>query len=277
MRSIVGAALCVDYLQVEKVISSSLPLGKGFVTCQHGILPIPAPATVSILQGVPTYGTQIPFELVTPTGAAIISTLAESFGPMPEMIIGKSGYGAGQRELKDQPNLLRIISGTFAGTLSEYQHDKVVIVETSIDNMNPELFGFVMERLFEDGALDVYWIPIYMKKNRPGTMVQVLCHQEQRDRIITRILSETTSIGVRYYPADRCMLLREFRDITTAYGEIQVKCITYPNGQIRYVPEYEICKKIALEKKIPIQVVYDTIQRELTAETPSSYKLRCFS
>lgn len=261
---IVGAALCMDYLDVEKAMASSIPLGRGFVTCRHGTIPIPAPATVAILQGVPTYGTEIPYELVTPTGAAIITTLAESFGPMPEMVLGKSGYGAGQRDLENRPNLLRIISGNLPVSLKGYLQDEIVLVETSIDDMNPELFGFVMNRLFEDGALDVYWIPIYMKKNRPGTMVQVLCREEHLDVIVNRILSETTSIGVRYYSARRHILSREYRNINTSYGEIQVKCITYPDGRTRYVPEYDICQKIALQENIPIQTVYETIQREIS-------------
>ena len=264
---IVGTALCVDYLEIDTVIASPIPVGRGFVTCQHGILPVPAPATLAILKGVPIYGTKIPHELVTPTGAAIIATLAESFEEMPDMIIDKIGYGAGKRELESQPNLLRIILGTEI-TNSEkrigvYQTDQIVIIETCIDDMNPEVFGFMMERLFEKGALDVYWIPIFMKKNRPGTMVQVLCPEDCREVLMACILSESSSLGVRYYHAKRRMLGRERIMVKTVYGEIAVKRIIELDGSSRIVPEYEICKKIALEKNLPVRVVYDTILKSL--------------
>ena len=264
---IVGTALCVDYLEIDTVIASQIPVGRGFVTCQHGILPVPAPATLAILKGVPIYGTKIPHELVTPTGAAIIATLAESFEEMPDMIIEKIGYGAGKRELESQPNLLRVILGTEITNsekrIGEYQTDQIVIIETCIDDMNPEVFGFMMERLFEKGALDVYWIPIFMKKNRPGTMVQVLCSEDCREVLMACILSESSSLGVRYYHAKRRMLGRERIMVKTVYGEIAVKRIIELDGSSRIVPEYEICKKIALEKNLPIRVVYDTILKSL--------------
>jgi len=256
---IVGTALCVDYLGIARIISSKIPLGRGFVSCQHGTLPVPAPATLAILKGVPVYGTQIPQEIVTPTGAAIIVALAESFEEIPDMIIEKTGYGAGKRELKTIPNLLRIITGkAFA-----HQKDAITVVETCIDDMNPEVFGFLMDRLFEKGALDVYWIPIFMKKNRPGTMVQVLCPEDCREIVIDCILSETTSLGVRYYDVKRRVLARESVFMKTVYGEIAVKRIIAPNGSIRMAPEYEVCRKIALEKNIPIRIVYDTILKSL--------------
>ena len=264
---IVGTALCVDYLEIDSVIASPIPVGRGFVTCQHGILPVPAPATLGILKGVPIYGTKIPHEIVTPTGAAIIATLAESFEEMPDMVIDKIGYGAGKRELESQPNLLRIILGTEITNsekgIGEYQTEKIVILETCIDDMNPEIFGFLMERLFEKGALDVYWIPIFMKKNRPATMVQVLCPENCREVLMACILSESSSLGVRYYHAKRRMLGRERIMVKTVYGEIAVKRITELDGTSRIVPEYEICKKIALEKNLPIRVVYDTILKSL--------------
>jgi len=256
---IVGTALCVDYLGITRIISSKIPLGRGFVSCQHGTLPVPAPATLGILKGVPVYGTQIPQELVTPTGAAIVVVLAESFEEIPDMIIEKTGYGAGKRELKPIPNLLRIITGKALA----HQKGAITVVETCIDDMNPEVFGFLMDRLFEKGALDVYWIPIFMKKNRPGTMVQVLCPEDCREIVIDCILSETTSLGIRYYDAKRRVLDRESVLMETAYGEITVKRIVAPNGSIRLAPEYEVCRKIAIEKNIPIRIVYDTIEQSL--------------
>ena len=263
---IVGAALCVEYLGINKIIASKLPLGTGFIDCMHGTLPVPAPATLALLKDVPVYGSGIPHELVTPTGAAIIVTLAESFEPIPDMLINKTGYGAGKRELETIPNLLRIVTGNTQSHKSYAQKDRIVIVETCIDDMNPEIFGFVMDRLFEDGALDVYWIPVFMKKNRPGTMVQVLCRTDQKEAVINRILSETTSLGVRYYDVDRAWLVRKQITVKTGYGMVKVKQITDTDGSTRIVPEYEVCKKIALEKNIPIRVVYDRIAKE--TQTP---------
>jgi uncharacterized protein (TIGR00299 family) protein len=227
---------------------------------------VPAPATLEILEGVPVYGTDIPYELVTPTGAAIIRSLAQGFESLPEMVIARIGYGAGQRDLEDRPNLLRVLLGAESesaadldGQLSE---DQITIVETCIDDMNPELFGYVMERLFEDGALDVYWIPVQMKKNRPGTMLQVLCKDDSRDRLIGRVLSETTTTGVRYYRSQRRLLWRDQLKIKTTYGVIPVKRIQDPEGNFRLVPEYEVCRQIALEQNIALKLVYETVTRE---------------
>lgn len=265
---IVGTALCMDYLGIKTVIASHIPLGKGFVSCDHGTLPLPAPATLDILKGVPVYGTKISHELVTPTGAAILVTLAGSYGELPEMIIEKTGYGAGKRDIESIPNLLRVVMGTGlggdTGHTSALHKDTVVVLETCIDDMNPEVFGFLMERLFEQGALDVYWIPVFMKKNRPGTLVQVLCRRNLKEVLMDCILSETSTLGIRYYNAKRCMLTRETVMMKTAYGEIQVKRITGPGGSVRIVPEYEVCKNIALVNKLPIRVVYDTIIRSVT-------------
>ncbi len=257
---IVGTALCVEYLGIETISASTIPLGSGFVTCRHGTLPVPAPATIAILQDVPVVGTGIPHELVTPTGAAIITTLSGSFGPAPEMVVQKTGYGAGKHKLESRPNLLRIITGT----LQELKKDRVVIVETCIDDMNPEVFGFLMDRLFDDGALDVYWLPVFMKKNRPGTMVQVLCDENRREAVVHRILSETTSLGVRYYEAHRSVLERKQIEINTRYGMVKAKQIVSPDGSARIVPEYEVCRKIALEKNVPLKIVYETILKEAT-------------
>ena len=259
---IVGTALCIEYLGIKNVIASRIPLGTGFVSSRHGILPVPAPATLAILKDVPVYGTGIEHELVTPTGAAIITTLAKSFGTMPDMIVGRTGYGAGEKDIESIPNLLRVITGTVLDRQKGYSKDTIVVVETCIDDMSPEVFGFIMDRLFEDGALDVYWVPIFMKKNRPGTMIQVLCRRNHQEKIIHRILSETTSLGVRYYDADRAELARDSITVKTIFGNMQVKRVKDLNGNFRIVPEYEVCKRIALEKNIPFRVVYDTISKE---------------
>jgi uncharacterized protein (TIGR00299 family) protein len=227
---------------------------------------VPAPATLGILTGVPVYGTGIPHELVTPTGAAIISSLAQRFELLPEMVIDRIGYGAGQRDLEDRPNLLRILlaaeSESAADSDGKLSEDQITIVETCIDDMNPELFGYVMDRLFEDGALDVYLIPVHMKKNRPGTMLQVLCREDSRDRLINRVLSETTTTGVRFYQSRRRLLGRDQYKIKTNFGVIPVKRIRDPRGNFRLVPEYEVCRQIALEENIPLRLVYETVARE---------------
>jgi uncharacterized protein (TIGR00299 family) protein len=263
---IVGSVLGLDYLGVEDIAASAVPLGRGFVTCSHGKLPVPAPATLGILSGVPVYGTDIPHELVTPTGAAIIRSLAQRFDPLPEMVISRIGYGAGRRDLEERPNLLRILLGAGsepgAGEDQRLAEEQITIVETCIDDMNPEVFGYVMERLFEDGALDVYWIPVQMKKNRPGTMLQILCKDDGRDRIMDRVLSETTTTGVRYYPSRRRLLERDQLDIKTSFGLIPVKRIRDPRGNIRLVPEYDVCRQIALRENLPLRVVYEAVNRE---------------
>jgi uncharacterized protein (TIGR00299 family) protein len=260
---IVGSALCLEKLGIHRVISSRIPLGSGFVDCQHGRLPVPAPATIEILKDTPVYGTDVTAELVTPTGAAIITCLAECFGPLPPMQVEKTGYGAGQRELADRPNLLRIITGSPSELADGLSIDEIIILETCIDDMNPEFFGFVMERLFSDGALDVYWIPLHMKKSRPGTMVQVLCKEADKGRLIQRLLGETTSLGVRYYKATREILAREHLTIQSSFGEIQVKRVKDPDGGERLVPEYEVCREIALKRNLPLRVVYETIIKEV--------------
>jgi uncharacterized protein (TIGR00299 family) protein len=259
---IVGTALCLEKLGITEVISSPLPLGSGFVDCQHGRLPVPAPATIEILKDVPVYGTDVKSELVTPTGAAIISSLAQHYSRMPDMQVLKTGYGAGQRELPDRPNLLRIMVGTLLDWTAGLPSDQIMVVETCIDDMNPEFFGFIMERLFDDGALDVYWLPVHMKKNRPATLVQVLCEEASLDRLVHRLFSETTTIGVRYYKAARKRLVREQVTIQTSFGEVQVKRVKELDGSERLVPEYDVCRAIALKRNLPLRLVYETIAKE---------------
>ena len=267
---IIGTVLAIEYLGIKKIFASRLPLGGGDIHCRHGILPGPAPATLSILKGVPVFGKNVAHETVTPTGAAIISSLADSFGEMPPMIIEKIGYGAGKYENAQSknylPNLLRIIMGTlsasFASTNSGSAED-VLVVETCIDDMNPEIFGFLMDRLFADGALDVYWMPVFMKKNRPGTMIQVLCQEKLKEVITHRIFNETTSIGLRYHTVKRDTLQRTRIIAKTRYGKVPAKQIQELNGGMRIVPEYEECKKIALEKKLSIRSVYEALISDL--------------
>ena len=219
-----------------------------------------ADAARAALAGGPVDG-----ELLTPTGAAIITCLAQSFSNRPEMVIDKTGYGAGMREIQSRPNLLRITVGRGRdGDNSDSTcHDRVTMVESWIDDMNPEIFGYLMEILFVDGALDVVWTPVFMKKNRPGTLVQVLCRTDHRERIIQRILNETTSLGVRFYEMERCLLSRESVTLQTQFGEVKGKKIRSPGGETRMVPEFEDCRTLALEKGIPIRKAYEQIQKAL--------------
>lgn len=260
---IVGTALCLEYLGIDTVIASKIPFGRGFVTCQHGTLPVPVPAAVAILKGAPVYGTEIPHELVTPTGAGIVAALARSFEALPDMVVDKIGYGAGTRDIEERPNLLRIFTGTASNGSGNLHTDRTVMVEAGIDDMNPEIYGFLMDRLFADGALDVYWIPIFMKKNRPGTMVQVLCPVHLKETVIRRILTETTTLGVRYYELSRRMLPRQVSRVTTRFGVVAVKKVEDPQHRIRWVPEFEACKTIALEQGLPLREVYEAIIQEV--------------
>ncbi|MBC2711412.1 MAG: nickel pincer cofactor biosynthesis protein LarC [Desulfosarcina sp.] len=256
---IVGAALCLDYFNIESVSSSPLPLGSGFVDCAHGKLPVPAPATLEIVKGLPVYGGTSDGELVTPTGAGIIASLSQGFGPIPDMEIERVGYGSGSRERRDGPNLLRVFVGKKIGQTTELGNDDVYMVETNIDDMNPEILGYLMEKLFQDGALDVCFAPVMMKKNRPGTKVEVLCPPEKQADITKCLFTETSTIGVRYHLVHRHTLKRSMLAVATCFGEIQVKCTTDPDGRKRYAPEYEACKKIALENNVPLKIVYDAV------------------
>jgi uncharacterized protein (TIGR00299 family) protein len=267
---VVGTALGIHHLGITEAFSAPVPTGRGFVDCRHGRLPVPAPATAALLQGVPTVGTDVDYELTTPTGAAIVTTVAASFGPRPAMTVCGIGYGAGRRNLDPGPNLLRIMLGAKASgpaiDETEFKCDQIIIAETSIDNMNPEFFGFVMDRLFDAGALDVAWIPIQMKKNRPGTLLQTLCTRERLSAIVRCILTETTSLGVRYYEARRYLLERDQVTMDSSFGRIPVKRIRHSRGKVRFVPEYEVCRRIALEKGIPLRTVYEVVLKEASEQ-----------
>ncbi|MBU1168060.1 MAG: nickel pincer cofactor biosynthesis protein LarC [Proteobacteria bacterium] len=257
MVDIVGTALCMEYLDIRSVHASAIPLGSGFTTCAHGTIPIPAPATTEILKNVPVYGSSIKKELVTPTGAAIITSIARSFGDMPPMTITRTAYGSGKRDLAEQPNLLRVLAGKFSAPVEK--PDTIVILESTIDDMNPEFFGFLMERLFEDGALDVTLQPVFMKKNRPGTLLSVLCKKEQQEILTQRILLESSTTGVRYYQANRTILERASITVPTRFGNVPAKQITRPDGSRQVTPEYDACRNIARLKNIPLYQVYEEV------------------
>ena len=262
---IVGAAVGIAWLGAERVYVSPLPLGSGMVQSQHGALPVPAPATLELLRGFVTRPADGESELVTPTGAAIIASLAVP-EPVPALRIQATGYGAGQRTLKDRPNLLRAVVGE---SVASTGRDDVIVIETNIDDYNPELYEYVMDRLFAAGARDVYFTPVHMKKNRPAVLLTVICSESDRDRLAGIILSETSAIGLRYYAAQRVVLPRETREVTTPYGKMRVKIARSADGHENIAPEYEDCKKLAQDKNVPIKLVY---QAALAAAQISSRK-----
>jgi len=249
---IVGTAVGIAWLEPERVYVSPLPLGTGLVQSQHGALPVPAPATVELLRGFVTQPAGSEGELVTPTGAAIVASLAVPEA-VPALQIQASGYGAGQRRLKDRPNLLRAVVGQMVAST---ERDEVIVIETNLDDYNPELYEYVMDRLFAAGARDVYFTPVHMKKNRPAILLTVLASESDRDRLAGIILSETSAIGLRYYAAQRVVLPRETREVNTPYGSIRVKVARSADGHENVAPEYEDCKRLAGRKHVPIKLVY---------------------
>lgn len=279
---IVGAVIGLSLLGIEEIYASPLSLGRGFVRCAHGLMPVPVPGTMELLNGIPIKQTDIQKELVTPTGAAIITTISKDFGPIPDMTLETIGYGAGTRDLEEQPNLLRVCIGkkttlkdkkqvslnsnqtsNTEQDITSVDNGSIDIIETNLDDMSPEISGYVMEKLFEQGALDVFFIPIQMKKGRPGTQISVLCPSDIRDQLIQLLLTETTTFGVRFYASDRVILNRNFIEIKTKWGVIKAKQ-GYLNGKlIKTVPEYEDCKAIAEKNGIPFQSVYQDAIREL--------------
>jgi len=254
---IVGTAICLDILGIRHICASPLNLGGGLVNCAHGTLPVPAPATAEILTGVPVFSSGVQVELVTPTGAAIIKTLALDFLPLPRMTIEKSGYGIGSREIPDMPNLLRIIQGTRMGGEAH------VLLETNIDDMNPEVYSYLFPLLFQKGALDVYLTNIIMKKNRPGIMLSVLCLEADVRNIQEVLFAETTTLGIRCREIDRVELERKESTAETSLGPVRVK-EAYLHGQLlKTAPEYEECRRIAEQSGLPLQQVYSIVNREL--------------
>lgn len=250
----VGAMIAFEMLGIERFFASALRVGHGTVKAAHGLMPVPAPATAELLRGIPVYAGDIAGEFVTPTGAAIIASLSEGYGPMPEMKITTAGYGAGTRDPQGFPNALRIMLGELssAGQSPAAVDETVVIIETNIDDMNPQAFGFVMDRAFAAGALDVYLTATQMKKSRPGVMLTVLCEPERRDEIIRVLLAETTTLGVRYYDARRRVLARTTETVETRYGSVRVKVARDGGRTLHFQPEYEDCARLARRLGVPV-------------------------
>ena len=257
---IVAAAIGVRELAIDQLHFSPIPLGRGLSRSQHGPLPVPGPATMELLKGLPTFGVDLDGETVTPTGAALLKVLGSSFGHQPAMTIDRIGYGTGQKEFSTRPNLFRLSIGANAVHL---QHEAMLVIETNIDDMNPQHFDHVMERLLAAGARDVCLSPIQMKKNRPATLLTVICELAQRDRLAAVILQETTTIGVRCYPVSRILLAREAKKVKTRFGEVTVKIVTQPDGSQRATPEYDDLKRIATAKRTTLKTIHDEVMRQL--------------
>lgn len=276
---IVGAAIGLEQLGLERIYASPLHLGSGFVRTAHGLLPVPAPATAHLIAGVPVYSSEVKGELVTPTGAAIITTIVHSFGPLPPLVIEATGYGAGTRD-RDFPNVLRGYIGHEAAAVTlpipagrqvrdpfpeqhqasevsaGYHHGPATVIEANIDDMNPQLFEYLLERLLEAGALDVALIPVQMKKSRPGTILHVLAQPALVDDLLGIIFSESTTIGARTYEVAKRMLQRETHTVETAFGPVRVKVARLGSRVVNVAPEYEDCRELARRHSLPLKEVY---------------------
>jgi uncharacterized protein (TIGR00299 family) protein len=255
---ILGSVIGLHTLGIEQLITSPLPMPRGWIRCDHGLLPLPAPAVCEILKDVPVYGVTIDQELVTPTGAALVKSLSSGFGDFPAMKILQTGYGAGSRKLDgDRPNLFRLIIG-HARQVPERQ--EVEIIETNLDDWSPECYPHLCQQLFSLGALDVSLTPIHMKKGRPGFMLQVITDPGRSLKIKHTILSETTAIGLRFRHEKRMTLPRKTGSVKTPWGPVQAKRVETPAGSVLY-PEYEDCRRLALENQIPLKDVYAAVNR----------------
>jgi len=252
---IIGALIALELLQVEAVYASPLPVGSGFVECAHGTLPVPAPATAELLKGVPVFSNAVEGEVVTPTGALLITELAEHFGPIPSMRMTGVGYGVGTRTYPSFPNLLRVFSGEMEDVGRGENTTEVVVLEANIDDQEPFVLGYVMEKLLGLGALDVFYTPVTMKKSRPGILLTVLAHPEKQEAVIREIFKETTTLGIRLQRLERRELERKIEMVATRFGEIRVKVSFYEDRRLNAVPEYEDLKEAASRAGVPLRVV----------------------
>jgi len=275
---IVGACIGLELLGVKEIYCSPLNVGTGFVDCAHGTMPVPAPATAELLRDIPIYSNQVSGELVTPTGAAIVSTLAKEFGPMPAFRIRGIGYGAGSKDFKGTANVLRALQCEFVAEASVTPADRVVVLEASIDDMNPQICGHLLDRLLSSGALDVFTSPVQMKKNRPGLLLTVLAPMHLADALGSQIFEETTTIGIRYHETERRVLEREVEVVECEFGNIKVK-VSKLNGKIiNFAPEYEDCRQAALTRGIPykwvqsrvVQLFMDRYSEQIFKSMPSA-------
>ena len=253
---VVGSVAGLTALGIEKIVCSPLHVGAGTVECAHGTLPVPAPATTELVRGKPIYSTGVVGELLTPTGAAILTTLSAEFGPMPAMTLETVGYGAGNANIAI-PNLLRISIGESEEEIKGLLSERVAVMETSIDDMTPQIYDYLIERMLQMGVMDVFLVPLHMKKNRPGMLLTVLCKMEMMDQITDFIIAETTTIGLRWRIDHRLKARREIRTGQTIHGDIEFKVAKIGDKTVNVSPEYEDCKRVAIKKNIPLKNVLD--------------------
>jgi hypothetical protein len=261
---IVGAVFALEWFGADRIVSSPLNVGGGTVDTSHGVLPVPAPATLRLLQGMPVYSTGNHGELVTPTGALLIGGHAHAFGTMPAMTVETMGYGAGDRELPHQANVLRVTVGRAGG---EAGTERIVVIECELDDMNPQLFGVLMDRLHEAGALDVFFTPVQMKKNRPGTLVTVLAQPDRREAVCAIVFAETTTLGARWHDVDRERLTREIVEVTTPHGRARVKVALRGGSATNAAPEFDDCVRLATAAGIPVKEALALVMRAYDAGT----------
>ncbi len=266
---IVGGVIGLTLLGIQKVYSSPLHTGCGTVDCAHGTLPVPAPATAELIKGVPAYSTGVQGELLTPTGAALLTTLATAFGPMPAMRVETIGYGAGSADI-EIPNLLRIMVGEAEDERGTNEHDSILLMETNIDDMNPQLYEHLMEKLFQQGALDVNLTPVQMKKNRPGILLSIACSPDMKERLAAIVFEETTTIGLRWRTENRITASRKIYQIDTDYGPIRVKVSQYGGQTVNVSPEYADCKRVADQKKVALKKVMESVRRAALKQLDNS-------
>jgi len=259
---IVCAAVGVEALGLDEIICSPLNVGGGTVKCAHGTFPVPAPATLELLKKAPCYSSGVQAELVTPTGAAIAATLASRFGSFPRMIVERSAYGAGSRDFPGHPNVLRLVIGEALPELAENtKAEAISVLEANLDDLNPQVFGYVMDRLFEEGALDVFGIPVHMKKNRPGMLLTVLCNVEDAGKMMQLLFAETSTLGIRCREESRQTLARRWESVRTEWGEVRIKIASMNGSVTNYAPEYEDCRRIAAEHHVPLKTVMQEASR----------------
>jgi uncharacterized protein (TIGR00299 family) protein len=252
---VVGAAICFEALQIERFVSSPLHVGSGMVKMAHGQFPIPPPAVADLLKGVPFYSTEIKGELLTPTGAAIITTVCTEYGPIPQMTTDATGYGAGTREYQEFPNVLRVLIGETES--QDATDERLWMLETNLDDASPQIIGHVMDRVLELGALDCFFTPVQMKKNRPGVLLSVLCGVDEKDAVMKLLFTETTTLGVRSYEVTRRALQRSVVRVETQYGPIDVKVAHLDGRVVNEMPEFEQCREAAARANVAVKIVED--------------------
>lgn len=259
---VVGAAICFDLLKIDRFVSSPLHVGSGMIEMAHGRFPVPPPAVTELLRGVPFYSGDIRGELLTPTGAAIITTVCKEYGPIPPIKMDRSGYGAGTREYENFPNVLRVLVGETE--VDDAASERLWMIETNLDDASPQIIGHVMERAFEIGVLDCYFTPVQMKKNRPGVLLSVLCGPGEKEAVMNLLFTETTTLGIRSYEVERRALRRSVVQVETQYGPIFVK-VAHLNGRVvNEMPEFEQCREAAIRANVPLKVVEEAARVALT-------------